>query len=222
MSGAGEAAKSQSAMNALFRHLVDPQNGLIKLLTPPFDGAGPNPGYIRGYLPGVRENGGQYTHGALWAIMAFAARRETERAWSLFSMINPVNHSSDQRRSAIYKVEPYVMAADVYAAEGHSGRGGWTWYTGSSGWAWQLITESLLGITRRGPRLSVHPQLPAGWREIKVVYREGEGIYNITVSRGEGEWQLWLDGERCEGDEIVLESLQKVHQVVIHLPAEKI
>ncbi len=222
LSGAGEAAKSQSAMNALFRHLVDPQNGLIKLLTPPFDGAGPNPGYIRGYLPGVRENGGQYTHGALWAIMAFAARRETERAWSLFSMINPVNHSSDQRRSAIYKVEPYVMAADVYAAEGHSGRGGWTWYTGSSGWAWQLITESLLGITRRGPRLSVHPQLPAGWREIKVVYREGEGIYNITVSRGEGEWQLWLDGERCEGDEIVLESLQKVHQVVIHLPAEKI
>ncbi|NEG79524.1 GH36-type glycosyl hydrolase domain-containing protein [Pantoea agglomerans] len=217
LSGAGEDARCRSAMEALYQHLVDKDNRLIKLLTPPFDGAGPNPGYIRGYLPGVRENGGQYTHGALWAIMAFAAMGETERAWSLLSMINPVNHSGNQQDMAIYKAEPYVMAADVYAAEGHSGRGGWTWYTGSSGWTYQLISESLLGITRRGNALSVRPQLPADWSEIKIVYRDGEGIYNIRVTRGDSIYQLWLDGKRCDGDEIALESHRQEHQVEVWL-----
>ncbi|WP_034948483.1 GH36-type glycosyl hydrolase domain-containing protein, partial [Erwinia oleae] len=221
LSGAGDPDKCESALNALYQQLVDSDNGLIKLLTPPFDGAGPNPGYIRGYLPGIRENGGQYTHGALWAIMAFAERGQTDRAWSLLSLINPINHSLTAAGTRTYKVEPYVMAADVYAAEGHVGRGGWTWYTGSAGWTWQLVIEHLLGITRHGEYLSVRPRLPADWPAVTVIYREGNGTYHINVTRTSGVGQLWLDGVLCENEAIPLSKDNLEHQVIVHLPDEE-
>ena len=134
---------------------------------------------------GVRENGGQYTHAAIWAAMAFAALGDSRRAWELFAMINPVNHASSAQAIATYKVEPYVMAADVYAAAPHTGRGGWTWYTGSAGWMYRLAVESLLGLEREGDKLRLAPCLPAHWPGFKLRYRYGETLYHITVVRGE-------------------------------------
>ena len=142
--------RSRMAMKAVDERLVRRDHALIQLLDPPFDRSDLDPGYIRGYVPGVRENGGQYTHGAIWAAMAFAALGDRERAWELTTMINPVNHARTPEGVATYKVEPYVIAADVYAVAPHTGRGGWTWYTGSAGWMYRLIVESLLGVTREG------------------------------------------------------------------------
>ncbi len=134
LSGAGDAARSRMAMDALDERLVRRDSGLIQLLDPPFDKSALNPGYIKGYVPGVRENGGQYTHAAVWAAMAFAALGDGRRAWELAALINPLNHSRTPKSVAVYKVEPYVIAADVYAVPPHTGRGGWTWYTGAAGW----------------------------------------------------------------------------------------
>jgi len=171
LSGAGDAQRSSMAMNSLDQRLVDRNHGLIKLLAPPFDKSALNPGYIRGYVPGVRENGGQYTHAAVWAAMAFAAMGDSARAWELFDMINPVNHSLSREDIAIYKVEPYVMPADIYAVAPHTGRGGWTWYTGSAGWTYRLIVESLLGLRLEVDKLHFAPCFPANWSGFKVHYR---------------------------------------------------
>jgi cyclic beta-1,2-glucan synthetase len=148
------------AMEAVDRRLVRRDHGLIQILDPPFDKSDLNPGYIKGYVPGVRENGGQYTHAAIWAAMAFAALGENSRAWELLAMINPVNHTGSPEEITKYKVEPYVVAADVYAVSPHTGRGGWTWYTGSAGWLYTLILESLLGLRREGDKLHFAPCLP--------------------------------------------------------------
>jgi len=185
LSRAADAERSRNAMEALDRHLVHRGHGLVQLLDPPFDKGTSNPGYIKGYVPGVRENGGQYTHAAIWAAMAFAELGDEQRAWELFAMINPVNHTSSAQALATYKVEPYVMAADVYAAAPHTGRGGWTWYTGSAGWMYRLAVESLLGLAREGARLRIAPCLPASWPGFKLRYRYGETIYRIEVVRDE-------------------------------------
>jgi cellobiose phosphorylase len=185
LSGAGGAERSRAAMEALDRHLVRRDHGLIQLLDPPFDKSATNPGYIKGYVPGVRENGGQYTHAAIWAAMAFAKLGDSRRAWELFAMINPVNHGSSAQAIATYKVEPYVVAADVYAAAPHTGRGGWTWYTGSAGWMYRLAVESLLGVKREGDTLRLAPCLPAHWPGFKLRYRYGETLYAINVIRDE-------------------------------------
>jgi len=137
-------------MGALDQYLVDRAHGLIKLLDPPFDTTAVDPGYIKGYLPGVRENGGQYTHAAIWAAMAFAALGDAQRTCELLDMILPTNHSMSQQASNVFKAEPYVVSADVYSVEPHCGRGGWSWYTGSAAWLYRLITESLLGLRLRG------------------------------------------------------------------------
>jgi len=155
LSGAGDAARVKRALDAVDRQLVDEDGKLIRLLTPPFDTADPDPGYIRGYVPGVRENGGQYTHAAVWTVMAFFADGRIERAWQLFNLINPLRHADQQAGMETYMVEPYVIAADVLAVPPHTGRGGWTWYTGSAGWMYRLISESMLGLRRRGSRLLV-------------------------------------------------------------------
>jgi cyclic beta-1,2-glucan synthetase len=186
LSGAGDAARSRGAMDALERHLVRRDHGLVQLLDPPFDKGASNPGYIKGYVPGVRENGGQYTHAAIWAAMAFAELGDERRAWELFAMINPIGHTSSAAALATYKVEPYVMAADVYAAAPHTGRGGWTWYTGSAGWMYRLAVESLLGLRREGSRLRLMPCLPAGWPGFTLRYRYGETVYRIAVVQDEG------------------------------------
>ena len=197
LSGIGEVQRSRKAMDALDKQLVDRNHGLVKLLAPPFDKSDLDPGYIRGYVPGVRENGGQYTHAAIWAAMAFAAMDDGARAWELFRMINPVNHSLSPEEIAIYKVEPYVMAADVYAVAPHTGRGGWTWYTGSAGWMYRLIIESLLGLRLEVDKLYFAPCFPADWTGFKVHYRFRETVYHITVLQSpdhEGGMNMTMDG----------------------------
>ncbi len=181
LSGAGDPQRSRKAMNAVNQRLVRRDHGLIQLLDPPFDKTALNPGYIKGYVPGVRENGGQYTHGAIWAVMAYAALGDSRCAWELFNMINPIKHADSEAAIAIYKVEPYVVAADVYAVSPHTGRGGWTWYTGSAGWMYRLIVESLLGLTLEVDKLRFSPCLPADWNSFKVHYRFRETQYNISV-----------------------------------------
>lgn len=215
LSGAASPTRSVRAMQALDKYLVDNEGGLIKLLTPPFDGHGPNPGYIQGYLPGVRENGGQYTHGAIWAVMAFARMGNTARAWQLWSIINPINHTLDAEGVAIYKAEPYVMSADVYSVAPHTGRAGWSWYTGSAGWAYRLLTEELLGIKRSGTDFTLHARLPDEWPSFAMTYQHGESHYQIRVSRGDEEYQVTLDGVVLPDDRIPLLDDGQTHTVEI-------
>ncbi|TJY63223.1 cyclic beta 1-2 glucan synthetase [Sinimarinibacterium sp. CAU 1509] len=196
LSGAGDAARSRQAMDALDQHLVDREHGVIRLLEPPFDQSAMNPGYIRGYVPGVRENGGQYTHAAVWAAMAFAKLGDHKRAWELMDILNPVKRARTAADVAICKTEPYAVAADVYAVAPHAGRGGWTWYTGSAGWMYRLMLESLLGLTREGDRLRIAPCIPEDWRSFKLSYRFGETIYDIVVRQihdADGATALSLD-----------------------------
>ncbi|MDH3563784.1 MAG: cyclic beta 1-2 glucan synthetase, partial [Gammaproteobacteria bacterium] len=183
LSGAGDAQRARLAMEAVDQRLVRRDSALIQLLDPPFDKSPLNPGYIKGYVPGVRENGGQYTHAAIWAAMAFATLGDRQRAWELLAMINPVNHGNTPERVAIYKVEPYVAAADVYALAPHTGRGGWTWYTGSAGWMYRLIVESLLGLRLEVDKLYFAPCLPVDWKSYKMHYRYRETVYHITISQ---------------------------------------
>jgi cellobiose phosphorylase len=159
---------------------------LVQLLDPPFDQSNLDPGYIRGYVPGVRENGGQYTHAAIWAAMAYAALGDHRRAWELMTIINPANHALTRPAAQTYKVEPYVVAADVYAAPAHIGRGGWTWYTGSAGWMYRLITESLLGLEREVDALRFRPCLPAHWPSYKIHYRYRDTTYHVLVTQVPG------------------------------------
>ena len=190
LSGAGDPARSRQAMDAVDVHLVRRADQLVQLLDPPFDQSNLDPGYIRGYVPGVRENGGQYTHAAIWASMAFAALGDNRRAWELMTIINPANHALNRQAAEAYKVEPYVVAADVYAAPAHIGRGGWTWYTGSAGWMYRLILESLLGLRLEANRLSFQPCLPAHWPSFTIHYRYRDTPYHIVFtqrSAAEGE-----------------------------------
>ncbi len=199
ISGAGEPERSRQAMNAVNQRLVRHQAGLVQLFDPPFDKSALNPGYIKGYIPGVRENGGQYTHGAIWTTMAFALMGENDRAWELFTMLNPIHHTGTAKQIATYKVEPYVVAADVYAVTPHTGRGGWTWYTGSAGWMYRLLVETLLGVNLEGNQLRLTPRLPKSWKTYKIHYRYRQTVYHITISRLPTEAaeanQLFLDGE---------------------------
>jgi len=181
LSGAGETSRIYKAMGSLEKYLVHRKESLIQLLDPPFDKSDLNPGYIKGYVPGVRENGGQYTHAAIWAAMAFASLGDSEHAWELLNIINPVNHGNSPENILKYKVEPYVIAADVYALSPHIGRGGWTWYTGSASWMYQLITESLLGIKLEIDKLHIEPCMPADWETYKVHYRYRGTIYDISI-----------------------------------------
>jgi len=201
LSGAGDPARARLAMESLDQRLVRRKHGLVQLLDPPFDTSELNPGYIKGYVPGVRENGGQYTHAAIWATMAFARLGDSKRAWELFTMINPVNHGRTPEETAIYKVEPYVVAADVYGAAPHTGRGGWTWYTGSAAWMYRLIAESLLGLSLEVDRLRIAPCLHPEWEKFTMHYRYRETVYHINVSRapdGDAGTHLNLDGVEYE------------------------
>jgi cellobiose phosphorylase len=222
LSGAGDPERSRMAMAAVDRRLVHRDHALVQLLDPPFDTSDLNPGYIKGYVPGVRENGGQYTHGAIWAAMAFAVLGDGRRAWELMSMLNPVNHARSPEAMATYKVEPYVVAADVYALSPHIGRGGWTWYTGSAGWMYRLIVESLLGLRLEVDRLRVAPCLPADWTGFTVHYRYRETVYHIAVlqTSGEnGEMGMTVDGVEQEDKAIRLVDDSREHKVEVRMPA---
>jgi len=219
LSGAADPARARQAMASLDRHLVKREAGIIQLLDPPFDRTSNDPGYIRGYVPGVRENGGQYTHAAIWAAMAFAQQGDAERAWELARMINPIRHTQDADAVAVYKVEPYVLAADVYGVAPHVGRGGWTWYTGSAGWMYRLLTESLLGLQRRGSELELAPCLPRDWPEYELRYRFGASLYVICVRQVDaGTATLHLDGVEQPGFGFALRDDGGVHQVQARWP----
>ncbi len=228
LSGAGDAERCRQAMQAVDERLVRREHGLIQLLDPPFDRTELDPGYIKGYVPGVRENGGQYTHGAIWAAMAFAALGDSRRAWELATLINPANHAKSADAIASYKVEPYVMAADVYAVAPHIGRGGWTWYTGSAGWMYRLIVESLLGLRLEAGRLHVAPCLPAHWAGCTIHYRYRETVYHIAVSQtpagddGGGDvTSVTVDGVAQRGLAIALVDDQREHAVAVSVQARR-
>jgi cyclic beta-1,2-glucan synthetase len=223
LSGAGDVARSRMAMDALDKRLVRRDSGLIQLLDPPFDRSELNPGYIKGYVPGVRENGGQYTHAAVWAAMAFAALGDSRRAWDLTTLINPLNHSRTAEAVAVYKVEPYVIAADVYAVQPHTGRGGWTWYTGAAGWYYRLIVESLLGLRRHGDRLHFVPCMRDDWEGYALHYRFGDTPYHIRVQRtptpgGTAGVRTALDGIDVGDDGILLVDDRREHLVDVTVP----
>jgi len=223
LSGAGDPARSLLAMEAVDQHLVRRDHGLIQLLDPPFDKSDLNPGYIKGYVPGVRENGGQYTHGAIWATMAFAALGDHAKAWELLAMINPINHARSSDGVGTYKVEPYVVAADVYALFPHTGRGGWTWYTGSAAWMYRLIVESLLGLRLDVDKLRFAPCLPVkGWETFKILYRYRETAYHINVVQTHdepGEMRVEVDGQGQQDKAIHLVDDHRDHKVEVRIPA---
>jgi cyclic beta-1,2-glucan synthetase len=204
ISGAGDLGHATRAMAAVNTQLVSRSDGLIKLFTPPFDHTPHDPGYIKAYPPGLRENGGQYTHAAVWSVLAYAMLGNGDRAAELFSLLNPINHASTRASIHRYKVEPYVVCADVYSAPGHVGRGGWTWYTGSAGWMYRAGIEAILGINLRGQILGIDPCMPRSWSGFEFTFKHGTSRYRIEVKnrRGnrKGRMQVTLDGQELQAD----------------------
>jgi cyclic beta-1,2-glucan synthetase len=219
ISGAGDPERQARAMASLEEHLVREDARLLMLLAPPFDQTPKDPGYIKGYLPGVRENGAQYTHAALWAVLATALRGDGDRAFELYQMINPLTHSRTPEEVATYQVEPYVVAADVYTAEGHLGRGGWTWYTGSASWMYRVGLEGILGFRKRGDTLFLEPRAPAAWREYTIEYRHGRSLYVIVVHQEDGTEggavEVTIDGQASPGGGIPLVDDGERHAVAV-------
>jgi cellobiose phosphorylase len=223
ISGMGDAARSRTALEMVARRLVRRDARLILLFDPPFDKSPLEPGYIKGYVPGVRENGGQYTHAAIWTIMAFALAGETERAWDLFLLINPVLHAGTPEKIARYKTEPYVAAADVYSMSPHAGRGGWTWYTGSAGWMYRLITETFLGLNLEADKLRFTPRAPESWHSFQIHYRYRETTYHINFINESGTWKnpprISVDGNGQADATLTLRDDRKEHSVEVRFPA---
>jgi len=222
ISGAGDPPRSRQAMQAVAARLIRPEAGLIQVLDPPFDHSHLNPGYIKGYIPGVRENGGQYTHAAIWTALAFARLGENEKAWELFALLNPIHHSATPTQIATYKVEPYVLAADVYAVAPHQGRGGWTWYTGSAGWMYRLLIETLLGLNLEGDQLRLTPRLPKTWNTFTMHYHYRQTPYHITITRlaegSSGSPKIFLDGQALSGETLPLLDDRRGHSVEMKVP----
>jgi len=217
LSEGGDPERSLKAMQSVNSYLINRDKGLIQLLEPPFDTADMDPGYIKGYVPGVRENGGQYTHAAIWMVMAFAKLGDREKTEELLKLINPIHHGTTADQVATYKVEPYVMAADVYGVAPHTGRGGWTWYTGSAGWMYQLIFEYFLGIKKEGSSLRFEPCIPLSWESFSVVYQFQETQYRILIKRDETKkiTEIWLDGILLSYESLPLLNDKKKHEVQI-------
>jgi cyclic beta-1,2-glucan synthetase len=219
LSDVAQAARAAQAMESVNRLLVKRVDQMILLFTPPFDKTAHDPGYIKGYLPGIRENGGQYTHAAIWTVWAFAKLGQGDRAMELFHLLNPINHADTPEKTARYMVEPYVIAADIYNQTSHTGMGGWTWYTGSSGWMYRLGIEAILGITRVGKALNINPCIPRDWPGFKVDYRFGRAHYKISVenphSVNRGIQQVQLDGNPLPGSLIALVDDGQLHVVQV-------
>jgi cyclic beta-1,2-glucan synthetase len=217
MSGAAEPHRAQRSMAAVDEYLIRRGDGLVLLFTPPFDKTRLNPGYIKGYIPGVRENGGQYTHAAIWTLIAFTMLGDGDRAGELFSLLNPINHASTRAGLHRYRVEPYVAAGDVYATWPHTGRGGWTWYTGSAGWMYRAGLESILGFKLQGDRLTIEPCIPRWWREYEITYRRGRSTYRIVIENPRalchGVATVQLDGKAQVDGFIPLSDDGQTHHV---------
>ncbi|HEX7446811.1 MAG TPA: cyclic beta 1-2 glucan synthetase, partial [Pirellulales bacterium] len=221
ISGAAPADRARQAMDAVDRLLVDSDKRLIMLLTPPFDEGPLEPGYIKGYLPGIRENGGQYTHAATWVVDAMARLGRGTRAVELYDLLNPVHHARTREDVDRYRVEPYVVAADIYSQPPHVGRGGWTWYTGSAAWMYRVALESILGFRLRGDRLRIEPCIAAAWREYTITYRRGAATYVIRVENPDGVERgaatVTIDGQLSDDGVIPLADDGREHQVVVRL-----
>ncbi|MFT9016823.1 MAG: glucoamylase family protein [Acetobacter sp.] len=198
LSGVAPMERAEHAMRSVMARLVRAADGLVLVLTPPFNTMEPDPGYIRGYPPGIRENGGQYTHAALWTVMATAALGDGERAHALFQTLNPINHATTARDAARYRLEPYVVAADIYSCPPHVGRGGWSWYTGSAGWMQRVGVETILGVRVQGARLLINPCIPRDWPGYEVTLRWRSATYVVRVSNPEhvcrGVGRMTMDG----------------------------
>jgi cellobiose phosphorylase len=221
ISKGGDPVRARQAMTAVDQRLVRRDKQIIQLLDPPFDKSVLEPGYIKGYIPGVRENGGQYTHAAIWTTMAFAMLGDTERAWEFFALLNPVHHGSTPEAIERYKVEPYVMCADIYGVSPHTGRGGWTWYTGAAGWMYRLTVETLLGLQLEVDHLRIAPCIPADWASYKIHYRYRETVYHITVRRiGEPSGpvsRVTVDDVECPDTRVPLVDDHREHHVEVLL-----
>ena len=221
LSGAADPERAEQALESAWRHLVRQDEDMVLLFEPPFDTSEPSPGYIKGYPPGVRENGGQYTHAALWMAMAFARKGDGERAMQLLRMLNPIEHARDAEAVWHYGVEPYVVAADVYRLPGRTGQGGWSWYTGSAAWMYRAWVEEVLGLQVRGGQMQVNPVIPATWPGFSLSYRHGEAVYAIQVENpdGCGRGVVWveMDGQAVAGGLIPLESGLVKHRVVVRM-----
>jgi cellobiose phosphorylase len=194
---------------------------LIQLFDPPFDKGPLQPGYIKGYVPGIRENGGQYTHAAAWVVLATALQGHGDRALELWNLINPVYHATTADEVQHYKVEPYVVCADVYGASPHTGRGGWTWYTGSASWLYRVAVETILGFQLRGETLRFEPCIPPNWPRFELNYRHRSTTYRILVDNsagtGRGVRSLELDGQRLPNAFVPLTDDLKTHDVLVQL-----
>jgi cellobiose phosphorylase len=221
ISGLAKRDRTEQAMNSSYERLVDSDHKLVKLFTPPFDRSSIDPGYIRGYLPGVRENGGQYTHGSLWMPLAFAILGEGDRAVELLKMMNPIEHAHNLDETDIYRVEPYVTAGDVYSLPGKIGRGGWTWYSGSAGWMHRIWVEEVLGLKLNGDQLIIDPVIPSNWEQYEMHYRRKQASYHIKVLNPEhitrGVKQVILNGTPLAGNAITLRTDVSENQVEVIL-----
>ncbi|MEP6915062.1 MAG: hypothetical protein ABJC89_05425, partial [Acidobacteriota bacterium] len=206
LSGAGDPARARQAMEAVDQRLVRRDERLVLLLTPPFDTMTPSPGYIQGYVPGVRENGGQYTHAAAWTVMAFAQLGDGDRAVELFTLLNPINHTRTPADVGCYRAEPYVVAADVYSTPPHTSRGGWTWYTGSAGWMYRVGIESILGVSLRDGKLHIEPCIPRSWPGYEVTFTPAHTTYRVVVENPDGVSRgvkrLEIDGVNHTGEDV--------------------
>lgn len=219
ISRVGNPDRVHTALQALEKYIIKNKEKLILLLTPPFDKAPLDPGYIKGYPPGVRENGGQYTHGSLWVPLAFAMSGNGDRAYQLLKMMHPIAHTSSFATMQHYMVEPYVLAGDVYDLEGQVGRGGWTWYTGSAGWLYRILLEEIFGFKLRGEKLVLQPVLPKEWERISLHYQYHSTRYDIVIENVPpieiGKISIELDGKKQEVEEISLTNDGHVHQIKI-------
>jgi len=222
LSGAANPARARLAMERVAQRLVRNDARLIQIFDPPFDKSALEPGYVKGYAPGVRENGGQYTHAAIWAVMAFAELGQTERAWELFSLLNPIRLATNAADVDRYRVEPYVVVADICAVAPHLGRGGWSWYTGSSGLMYRLIVETLLGLRLEVDQLRVRPQLPHAWESLKLHYRHHDTFYHINVKRSGADTLppgsgMIIDGQEQPDD--IIHLVNDGHEHVVEILA---
>jgi cellobiose phosphorylase len=221
ISGASDAGRVDIALRSLEKNLVREADDLILLFTPPFDKTTADIGYIKGYPPGVRENGGQYTHAATWVAMAFARQDDGDKAVQLLRMLNPIEHARDEKDCERYKVEPYVMPGDVYSLAGHVGRGGWTWYTGAAAWTYRVWIEEILGFQRRGDTLTIDPVIPKDWPGLSLRYRFQNTTYRISVENPErcsrGVTLVELDGAAAADKIVILRDDALPHEVRVVL-----
>lgn len=221
ISGAGDNDKKYISMQSLENHLIDKENGIIKLLDPPFDKGSLEPGYIKAYIPGTRENGGQYTHGAIWAVIAEALLGFGDKAGEWYRMINPIEHSRTKEAAIKYKVEPYVVCADIAGQKNLAGRGGWTWYTGSSSWMYETGIKYILGLRIRQGILHIEPCIPSNWKEYSIQYQYKNTIYHIQVnnpnSKTTGVTTFKVNGKIIEEKQITLNENGGIYKIEIEM-----